>query len=296
MKTFLRACAYIGVALILSGLVLGLVGMLLGARIGDLNQNITANTHISWNNGRFRFGKALGAEDVTYTLENAEALKNLEIRLGTADIELVQGGDTYQIIGTNIYKDSLRAYIEDGDTVVIENNRLNGINVGSLEQKIVIVIPNNVSYQEIDLNIGAGAFTSDVPLIAQEADVKLGAGSIDNLNLTSQDTTIEIGMGSFNGTGSLSGKSSLKVGMGDLYFAGGMTGNVETDCSMGELTLDIMGKESDYGYEAKVGMGQFIFNGQTVTEGAGKASNRTDSNNYLECEVGMGTLTVLFDQ
>ena len=91
--------------------------------------------------------------------------------------------------------------------------------------------------------------------------------------------------------GVFGGKLNMRCGMGNLEFKGSVTGNVDLDCGMGNVDLKLKGDAKSYSYDAKVGLGDFRFNGEKKS-GVCQIYNNQRLENHFSVNCGMGSVSI----
>ena len=183
-----------------------------------------------------------------------EDFHSLDIEFGYGVLE-IKYGDVEQLQITQNNVDKYRSYVAEG-TLHIEGNQ--NAKVGNKNQggELTIVIPQNMVFQEVDLEIGAG-----------KADVA---------DLKANQVNIEIGAGEMNVTGLDTKKFDTKTGAGKLY-------------------AELVGKQIDYTYELECGIGQLKI-GESSYSGLKteqKIANQ-GAERFAEIECGVGEIIITF--
>ena len=83
----------------------------------------------------------------------------------------------------------------------------------------------------------------------------------------------------------------MRCGMGNLEFKGSVTGVVNLDCGMGSVNLELKGNPKNYSYDAKVGLGDFRFNGEKKS-GVCQIYNNQKMENHFSVNCGMGSVAI----
>ena len=185
-----------------------------------------------------------------------EDFHSLDIEFGYGTLEIKYGDvEKLQIKQKNV--DKYRCYVEEG-SLHIEGNLKTKVGIANHDGEITIVIPKNIVFQEVDLEVGAGK--ADVAnLKANQVDIELGAGEI---NLTGLDTK----------------KFDAKTGAGKLY-------------------AELVGKQNDYSYELECGIGQLKI-GDSSYSGLGTEQNITNpgAERFADIECGVGEIIIKFQE
>lgn len=181
---------------------------------------------------------------------------SLDIEFGYGMLE-IQYGDVEKIQIKQKDVDKYRCYVAEG-SLHIEGNQKIKINNSNHDGEITIVVPKNMVFQEVDLEVGAGK--ADVAgLKANQVDIELGAGE---MNVTGLDTK----------------KFDAKTGAGKLY-------------------AELVGKQNDYSYELECGIGQLKI-GESSYSGLKteqKISNQ-GAERFVDIECGVGEIIIKFQE
>lgn len=269
MNYFYRAVSGAAVVLIGLGVVLGGVGLLLGGRIGDLPVGL-----------RLGFPPGIWGGD---TVEAAyTGIRRLDFEFEAMNVEIKEG-DSFSIRAEKI--DARRfTTSQEGDTWKIrcENKtsglgRINwGSDWGKKAPKVTVTLPEGFIADRLDLEMGMGFLTAE-GLAADRSGIGLGMGEMILSRFTS-------------------GGCDLEVGMGSLTVSGEITGKGMVTCGMGSVEIFLMGRESDYGFDADVGMGSVNI-GPHATEGIGGSMEiNSGAANFFTVDCGMGSVDISFEQ
>lgn len=190
--------------------------------------------------------------DIDDTRIVEEACKSLDIELKAGMLE-VYYDDVEHIRVQQKDVRGFRCFVEK-DTLYIEG----GARLGSNHSggTVVLVIPQNMIFDEADLEIGAG-----------EANVR---------GLAANEVHVGVGAGEANITNLDAGRLDAEAGAGQIY---------------AELT----GTEEDYNYDVECGIGEVKI-GDRSFEGLGKEQNITHSGakRFLDVECGIGQIQIEF--
>ena len=125
--------------------------------------------------GKFSFGITKEELDMADSQmdEITEKCSNLDIELRAGVLE-IQYNDVEHIEVAQLDIPGYECYVKDG-TLHIEGGRTVGLN--NNEGRILITIPTDYVFEEVDLQIGAGKATIEM-LKAKEFEVEVGAGQL----------------------------------------------------------------------------------------------------------------------
>ena len=213
-----------------------------------------------------------------YSFENSD-VRNLDLSFGIAQVVVIKG-DCYSVETRGLSSNDFNCRLSAEGTLSISNTKKINFSFLSHDRgsrfipRILITVPENAELNKLSLKVGAGDFTAkDVNIKCSTGNVNVGAGSIKMSNI--------------NG-----GELDFKCGMGSLEYSGSVTGKSDIDCGMGSIKLKLNGKEEDYSYDLKLGLGDFKINTdkrggfyQSVVNG------RKDNHFSVNC--GMGSVQIL---
>lgn len=198
-------------------------------------------------------GKAEGQTENAYE-EIQAACSQLEIEFGAGTLEVVYADvQTIQVQEESVT--NYKCYVEE-NTLHIKGNRSMGI--GMQNGSIRVTIPSNMSFQEVDLDIGAGQ-ANVTGLIADEVNIEVGAGKASIKQLDAREISAETGAG--------------------------------------EIVLEVVGKKEDYSYNLECGIGELKV-GDTSYSGLGSEQKIQNSGakRFLDAECGVGKIQIDFTE
>lgn len=216
--------------------------------------------------GKFNFGaedvgniENKGSVDMNTSNDSTvgqEIYDSLDIEFGYGTMK-ISYGDVEQIQIEQENVKNYKCYVDDG-TLHIEGNLNANIGIGKKDGKIVIVIPNDMVFNEVDLELGAG-LAEITGLVANNVDIEVGAGQ---MNITGLDAQ----------------KINAETGTGKLY-------------------AELVGKETDYSYNLECGIGKLKV-GDSSYGGLGAEQNISNSGatRFLDLECGIGELQIEFEE
>lgn len=147
-------------------------------------------------------------------------------------------------------------------------------------RSVEIFCPENLSFQKIKLQMGAGTIELDGDFKAGQMEVNVGAGTLEN-------------------SGSLDVKeANFTVGVGTADISEIQTEKLNGSCGMGNMDLTLAGKAEDYNYELKCGLGNLEVDDSqetSITSGNKQITNEGATKN-IKLDCGMGNVQVDFDE
>ena len=147
-------------------------------------------------------------------------------------------------------------------------------------RSVEIFCPENLSFQKIKLQMGAGTIELDGDFKADQMEVNVGAGTLEN-------------------SGSLDVKeANFTVGVGTADISEIQTEKLNGSCGMGNMDLTLAGKAADYNYELKCGLGNLEVDDSqetSITSGNKQITNEGATKN-IKLDCGMGNVQVEFEE
>ena len=169
---------------------------------------------------------------------------------------------------------------ESGSDWIVKSNNI----------KIVICIPENMSFEEIELNTGASVVNVE-KLCTDRIDIELGAGKVtfDTL-ISAKQTSIDGGAGNFTVHGGSLKNLEIDWGVGNAEITAEILGSSEIDSGVGNLELNLIGTVESYKIYADKGLGNFTVDGKSISDGdvIGNGSN------VIDIDSGVGNINVCF--
>ena len=165
-------------------------------------------------------------------------INSIKSNVYTGSIHLKKGTDTDVITVESIdinEKLGFRAFEKDGILYLTSNKKIkksNNIGKGT----ITVTIPENMAFNEIELNMKAGKLKAD-QIRTKNLEVNAGAGEVNILEFQAEEAEFVCGAGSVTASGDAGKK-------------------LEADCGVGELLLNLKGVKEDYNYDLECGIGE----------------------------------------
>lgn len=190
-------------------------------------------------------------EAKTGILDMEQECRNLDVEFGAGKLEIYYGDvekihiDYDKVVG-------FEGEIKDG-TLQIEGAL--GVSDNS-DASLVIIIPQNMEFETIDLEIGASE--------AVISDLKA-----DNLNIA--------------------------VGVGKATLRNLNVKELDAETGVGELNIELIGKESDYSYDLDCGIGTIVIGDSSYGGfGTSHSEKNPDAKCHMDIECGVGEVKVTF--
>ena len=226
---------------------------------------------------------------------------------GDSKVSTIYSNDENTVKSMSIDIDSSYLTIKTGDSLSVESNskkvtvkERNGILyvsdpssnwiVKSNNIKVIIYNPNDMIFDEIELDTGAAVVDID-RLTAERLDIDLGAGKVTIGSLTStKQTAIDGGAGNFEIQGGSLNDLEIDWGVGNAEITAEILGRSEIDSGVGNLDLDLIGTADDYKIRANKGLGNFTVDGKSISDGDVIGSG----SNVIDIDCGVGNINVSF--
>ncbi len=192
----------------------------------------------------------------------AEGIRELELEIGGCSFVLQSSeDDRIHVKAENVGR--FQAYTDQESFCVkaIQGEVL-GIGHGRQRCQVTLFLPENLSLEEVNLELGAGTFDAQ-RLEASKIELEVGAGALEIEELAADELFAEVGAGKMLlNQMEISGESNFSVGMGHFEGEGTLGGDVNGECAMGSLALVLDGDVSDYDYDMECAAGTIYLDGK----------------------------------
>lgn len=216
--------------------------------------------------------------DALYYEYNKSEVKSLVLNFGAADVVMISGSK-FSVETRGVLEENFNSYLNPEGVLTINNTKRINLNFLSHDRKmhlvprILITIPEAVELDRLKIVIGAGNFrTKNVLMNFKTGNLDVGAGNLVLNELSGE-------------------KMALRCGMGNLEYSGSLKGVVNIDCGMGSVKLKLHGNPSMCSYDAKIGLGDFKFNGEKKS-GVCKVLETERKENHFSVNCGMGSVNI----
>ena len=216
--------------------------------------------------------------DALYFEFEKSQVKNLSLDFGAAEVAVIEG-NKYCIETRGLPEEALDCYLNKEGTLVVSNAHRFNLNFWShnrrsrIVPRVLVTLPANASVGKLRIGVGAGK------LVSRKLSLSCNSG---NINVDAGNLVLD---------GIFGGKINMRCGMGNLEFKGSVTGNVNLDCGMGSVNIELKGDPKSYSYDAKVGLGDFRFNGEKKS-GVCQIYNNQKLENHFSVNCGMGSVNI----
>lgn len=342
MKKFTKGCLYTALVIFIIGAVLCGVGGLLGG-FRQLNgtdlREITGlplvyrispdgieygfrpwdDDAVDWS-GYENWQNLSGAKDARTLSLTADTLRNLYIEVGDCKLYIKESEDEYVKLAIDGNESRFRYRVEDDSLRLVRKAGWNwvGINWGAYDtsDKIYLYLPKGTSLDHADIEVGAG-YIESVDLTARALNIDVGAGVCKVDSLTADDTVVlSVGAGTIRvnrlacnvadldiGAGNLeiddamiAKEADIDLGMGNVDVGGIIEGNLNIDCSMGNVRLDMDDAEEDHNFDVECSMGEVKVGSRSYSSLSSGQVTNNGSDSDFVIDCSMGTVTIKFAQ
>ncbi len=301
MKKFMKTCAVLALILIVAGTGMSLVA---GAIQGPITISQLRNSiHLDDELGEEIFAKLENLEElkrldsgVRFSVEDGlngefdskhdilsgdikqsfspddEGIRNLDIAAGGCSVVLEDSDDDDFHVEVKRAK-AYQGYVNDG-TLYLKCIRKSTVN-GTDGCKIVLSIPEEYAFDDVEIALGAGEFTGKNTLQASKMEIELGAGTIELKDL---DVS----------------KFEAEVGAGSLEIKGDIREKAEVECAMGSIEMKLAGEMEDYNFNVSVAMGDISIGGRSYSGMDRSKEIDNEASRTIDLECAMGSIEVKF--
>lgn len=277
MKRLTKVCLALVIVFLVIGIILVVVGTAMGFRFGSLRDisGLVVETK---------------QEKYEYSLKE---IRNLEIDMDAGKLE-INSGEQDKIVVILKHRNNTGTCYQNGNRLVIHEKFKNSFWKlwENYQTEVKIFLPKDYKFEngrvimgagetnieelygkEISFDVGAGSLQGNSIVATEKLKLSAGAGEIDIERIEAKDTSVECGVGSI----SLSGK---------------VDGDISADCGIGEVTLDLDGKETDFNYILKSGVGDMKINDNKFHALGDDKKIDHNANKTINMECGVGSIAV----
>ncbi len=229
------------------------------------------------------FGSERGVGNMN-TYEVTGDISSLKIDVGAADF-VILSGDAFRV-ESNL--DRLVVEEKDGLLRISEQSSFWTFHYSGA--KLALYIPADMVFEKVTFNSGAGKVTIE-QLTAQEIDFDLGAGAVDIGNLTAfHKADIDGGAGSMILHSGQLNQLDFDMGVGEVRLTCAFSGSSTLNFGVGASTINLVGSREDYRINVHKGLGEVRVDGEKVSDG----SVIGEGNNRLRVDGGIGEIEINF--
>ncbi len=298
MKKSTKITLILAVILMLTGGIVALVCMVLGADLDDLKFYIDIPFGQEQDYGADMddpLGAMSGSEDAdTWTFENQEIhALDLDVEAGSLVIQTV-AADECQVTVENGRK-GLRCEVKNGVLHIEENDSIHTLLdwSGDNTPRIVVALPENMMEEKllesIQVTIGAGQVEVK-GLATKKLEIDVDAGSFIGQDLRVDGRCeIDVDAGSVNICGGqILGGLDMEVAAGSVVYRGELECAWEVNCDAGSVEVALAESMADHNYHIEYNLGK-VQVGSSKFEGLSDETYLENKAPYLaqiQCNVG----------
>lgn len=285
MKSFMRVWLGIGVIAVGLGIGLLIIAFISGAR---------------WENAWEE------QADFTTLDQSYQGVEKLNVDIGYGEVRIVNG-DKFSISAENILEGELESYVENGTWYIREDNHHDSHIFGmhfplrrvlswdhEFTPKITVILPEGFVAEEADLKVGAGTLKAD-ELNAVEGEFKVDAGEMNIEKLSvSEKSEYNVGTGEMTLQNTDINDITVDCGVGYVRIDGSVAGENSIKCGIGNVELLLNGDNRDYNYDVTCGIGQVDIDGRNYSNISGKYTSNDSADSSLNLDCGIGKISVDF--
>lgn len=208
-----------------------------------------------------------------FSEEYSDNIQNLKIDIDVAELE-IKTGNTFKVEATDIKKDKFEVAIKSGElSINNKNQRILGLGFNRYNTKIVLYIPKDFKFDNVNMKIGVGKIMTQ-EIISNECIIKVGVGEFIAKDLKTNYLDID-------------------CGTGNAEIEGIVSTNAKINSGIGSISLDLKGNEKDYNYNVNVGIGEVVINENSYSGLANKKKeSNTEKPNLFDISCGIGKVNL----
>ena len=201
-----------------------------------------------------------------------EDCNSIDLEFGTGVLD-IHYDDVEEI---QIYHENIKQFKAEVKNGVLKINTGHEVYIDDAENRqLVIVLPVDMKLDKVDMDIAAAMANVD-GICANDVKLTIGAGQANVTNVVANEIEVEVGAG-------MAIISDLEANV------------IEAKCGMGEITIDIVGYQSDYNCDVDCGMGNVVVDGYSYGGvGTQHHGENHQANKHIDVECGMGEVIVNF--
>lgn len=162
--------------------------------------------------------------------------------------------------------------------------------------KIVLSVPEDMYWEDVDIEFGAGELDME-GICANKIALKVGAGEASVERVEAGEMKISVGAGEVDAEKmKIYGDIAVSVGYGAVDFSGTVDGSLDFSCGMGNIEFE--GKKGiydDYNYDISCAAGNVEIDNFRFSGLAFERYIDNHSHKEINVDCGMGNVSVSFD-
>ena len=301
MKSWMKGMLAASGALLMMGVALTVTGQLMGTKSLEyhngewhLNDNKNASLFLEWNDEQAPRSKT----EKEFSLEG-ETIESIKTEDDITANLVIRQGNAWEISYDLDYPEKFSYQLKGKELKIDYQQPSNSSLDGAEEQVITITVPKDAQLKEIDVASSMGNIEMD-DLICQkvEAECSLGNNTVNNLqaeeielsnslgNITTQNLTVEK-------------EAKFSASTGNIDADGTFHGNVEVSVDLGNARLIVRGaSRNDYELEASSDMGNLVIDGDEMDGEMMGADFQLENgqNRKIQIDSSVGDVEITFEQ
>lgn len=332
MKKGTKAILIVAAVMILTGSIMSIICLALGARWQDTGAYWYG--FFGWGMGNYSEGRLEAApeapdaadapveqdgqeyvqdEDYRRWIWREEEIHSLDLSVDVGEM-VVEWGDTF-LVEVEHPRDGFSCEIKDGTLVVDEDGFGSPWQFfdGNGHPVIHVKVPAGITLLEVKCKVGIGSIAvSNIDAESMEIDVD--AGSFTGFVRVDGKLHIDVDAGSAEITrGSCGGNLSVDVDAGSvslwefegrtadfdadagsIEYSGVLEGSWKADCDVGSVDISLQAQERDYNYNVENDMGSVEIGGQSFSGFSDHTKVENGANKTASIDCDMGSVYVSF--
>ncbi len=232
------------------------------------------------------------AGDMGLLAIDASSITDLSIELRHGYLSIEESDDSRIIVsasGSQMMMDEIQAEC-DGGKISIRDTRSGDRSREDLE--IYLEIPKNLQLNQANFQINAGVLESDCSFQAKELTVNADAGQIDLSDVTAGVFSASVGAGEMDIENGNFETTRLECGVGVMDIEADITKDAQIECGMGSVNLELAGGPDSVNYVLHCGAGTIEVGDRSYSGLAKKSRIENGSGATFTLECGMGQICI----
>lgn len=318
MKNFTKAALIIALVLVILGSLLCAVGMGIGFQFSEFWDQVEAgefsigpirhipfihygNTDYEWDDDSMDWDSA---DEDAFDF-SCEDIKKIKMDVDYSGVRIVENTDS-NLVQMNVqyrredHRYQVQAHM-DGSTLKIEHKgsgRIRNYDSSRVTLELPRKLMEQVQLKEIDLKQGKGYIYVEMPLTAEKISISVGAGICEtNEKLTAKkELSVSVDAGEIALAELEAEEVNLDGGVGTLTADLIQAEEIEIDGGVGDVDVTAAGRESDYSYDIKCGVGRLEIGDNEYSGLSSSRSIENPGSKKMKIECGVGEVEVSFQE
>lgn len=318
MKKFIKFCIITALILIIIGFITGIAGSVAGGGYDVLR--MIRNGELSFRSSFFdvHFGDGffdweedmepldvlddtvlLTGEEFSGDIEKRkltdEVITKLDITLGGGELYFMNSDDgAFYMEAENVEK--LQTYVED-HTLKLKAVRTKTHYNHEHDMKIYLYIPDGLSFEEAELDLGAGVMDLSGLTYVEELNATVGAGKLAMAGVTCKELEATVGAGELIAEEiTVTEKAELQVDAGHIGVEGEILGDLDVNCALGAAEFVLKDTEDAFNYEIECAAGNIQIGNRSFHAVAADKRIKNDALKDMKLECSLGAIKIYFER